>query len=129
MNEWNYSGTIAVDSDKVHIDDLLFYFLGKWHSSAEIIELVTNAIESFANIVADALRGLVEWIEHFMSERLPEITEIIETVCKKHKRNRWLPVRYIGVNDRRTDRRPQVHRIRNALPNMYRNRRMKRKGD
>ena len=44
-------------------------------------------------------------------------------------RTRGTPVRYIRAADRRTDRRPPVHHIRSALPNMNRDRRKKREGD
>lgn len=126
MNEWNYSGTIAiVDPGTVHIDDFLFHFFGKWYSYAECLKW----FDQIANTVAEALRGFIEEIVHLISKYLPEIIKVVEKALKEHKRKKWLPVRYIGVNDRRTDRRPQVHCIRNALPNMHKDRRMKRKGD
>lgn len=77
------------------------------------------------NEIAESLAEFAEAVRHLLGEYLSDMPELPELAKPKH----WLPVRYIGVNDRRTDRRPQVHRIRNALPNMYRDRRKKRKGD
>lgn len=84
-----------------------------------------KTIRESINEIAEALEKLAESVRDIFGEFLPEVLKLM----KRHKQKRWLPVRYIGVNGRRTDRRPQVHRIRNALPNMHKDRRMKRKGD
>lgn len=80
--------------------------------------------------VADAAHEVIERISEALSGLLPPVIMVMEKSEPAPPRPRWKPVRYIRVNDRRTDRRPPVHYIRNVLPpNKKKDRRMKREGD
>lgn len=80
----------------------------------------------------EAIRQSRKSIQNFM-DTLPNIciarADDDAEQYEMQLRTRWKPVRYIRAADRRTDRRPPVHHIRSALPNMNRDRRKKREGD
>lgn len=79
--------------------------------------------------VADAVQKVMERISEALSDLLPPVIMVMEESEPAPPRPRWKPVRYIRVNDRRTDRRPPVHHIRSALPpNKKKERRMNKRG-
>ena len=79
--------------------------------------------------VADAAHEVIERISEALSGLLPPVIMVMEESEPAPPRPHWKPVRDIRVNDRRTDRRSPVHHVRNALPNMRKDRRTRREGD
>lgn len=127
VTEWSCSEWILSD-------DLFLHIGCYWYPLhiTQIVECVGEAVK----IIVDAFSKLAEAIrqstQNFM-DILPNISIALDE-CDPEQyieqpRTRWKPVRYIGSADRMTDRRPPVHHIRNALPNMNRERREKREGD
>lgn len=86
-------------------------------------------ISDAAAQVAVAMQQIADALCKAIPAMLDVIVDALHTGRNLQKRPRYLPVRYIGVEYRRTDRRLPVRHIRNALPNMRRDRQLKRKGE
>lgn len=117
MDEWSYSEWIVVDA--------LFIPCGEYWYPVHI-DRFAEAIRNCIEIVADAVQKVIERIGDALSDLLPPIILAMEESKPAPPRPHWKPVQYIRVNDRRTDRRSPVHHIRNALPNMRKDRRTRR---
>lgn len=125
MNEWSCSEWITSDSIFIRIGEYWFPVL----SIGQIAEALQKVVEA----VAEAFKEIVECLSKYLCDTLPNISIALDE-CDPEQyieqpRTHWKPVRYIGSADRVTDCRPPVHHIRNALPNMNRDRREKREGD
>lgn len=116
VTEWSCSEWIMSDD--------LFLHIGRYWYPLHINQIIECAAK-VVEIIADALSKLAESvrriIQNFM-DTLPNISFArVEDNAEQNEmglRTRWKPVRYIHAVDRLTDRRPPVHHIRNALPNM-----------
>ena len=122
--EWSCSEWIASDD--------LFLHIGRYWYPLHINQIVDCAVKA-VEIIADALSKLAESVRQSIQnlmDTLPNICiERVEDAAEQYEmelRTRWKPVRYIHAADRRTDRRPLVHHIRSALPQMHRDRRTRK---
>ena len=124
VNEWSCSEWVETDMRFIPIGEY-------WYPLPfdQIVEAIRKCIE----IITDAVRKVAECLSKYLCDILPNISIALDEDDPEQymtePRTRWKPVRYIRANDRLTDRRPPVHHIRNALPNMNRDRREKRRGD
>lgn len=122
MDEWRYSEWIT--------SDYIFIRSGEYWYPVLNIGQIAEAFQKVVEAVAEAFKEIVEYLSKNLIDRLPNISFAQEEPEQNMKpRTHWKPVRYIGSADRMTDRRPPVHHIRSALPNMNRDRREKREGD
>ncbi len=117
VNEWSCSEWILSDD--------LFLHIGRYWYPLHITQIV-ECVGEAVKIIVDAFSKLAEAtrqsIQNFM-DTLPNIciarADDDAEQYEMQLRTRWKPVRYIRAADRRTDRRPPVHHIRNALPNRH----------
>lgn len=124
VDEWSCSGWVI--SNDLYIP--IGRFLYPLH-----IDRVIECVREAAEAIADAFRKVMECVGQFLNDTLPNICNALADAAQEQyetpPRRRWKPVRYIRASDWRLDRRPPVYHIRSALPNMRRDRRMKREGD
>lgn len=125
MTEWSCSGWIVSDFEFVQLGNYIYCF-----QQNDVAKIFRELAETVRHTVCEIARVIGE----FIGKHLPELIEVINTVMEESEqdvlpRQHWKPVRYIRASDRRTDSRPPVYHIRSALPNMRRDRRMKREGD
>lgn len=125
MDEWSCSEWITSDS--------IFIRSGEYWYPVLNIGQIAEALQKVVEAVAEAFKEIVEYLSKNLIDRLPNISIALDEdepeQYMTEPRRRWKPVRYIRANDRLTDRRPPMPHIRNALPNMNRDRREKREGD
>lgn len=128
MNEWSCSEWIETDSPFIPIGK--YWYPLHFEQLAETLEDCAEAIRKCIEIITNAVRKVAECLSKYLCDTLPNISFAQDGPEQNMMpRKRWKPVRYISSADHVTDRRPPVHHIRNALPNMNRDRREKRRGD
>lgn len=124
VDEWSCSGWV--------ISNDLYIPIGRYLYPMHI-DRVIECVREAAEAIADAFRKFMECVGQFLNDTLPNICNALADAAQEQyetpPRRRWKPVRYIRASDRRPDRRSPVYHIRSALPNMRRDRRMKREGD
>lgn len=121
MDEWSCSGWLETDMRFIPIGEY-------WYPLP--FDQIAEAIRKCIEIITDAVRKVAACLSKYLCDTLPNISFARDEPDQNMMpRTRWKPVRYIRAADRRTDRRPPVHHIRSALPNMNRDRRKKREGD
>lgn len=131
MDEWSCSEWIEPDMPFIPIGE--YWYPLHFDQLSEAIRHCEEAARKCIEIIADAVREVVECLSKYLCDTLPNISIALDE-CDPEQyieqpRERWKQVRYIGSADRMADHRPSVHHIRNALPNMNRDRREKRRGD